>query len=1614
MQLPLRIFFRSTRRLKERLMKVRLPNISPKGITLLILFLVGTISLTAGVLSTSNRYFSGPLIDGSVFTDFFRPSIFNGTSRAAIAPTVSTDKLDYRPGETVIISGSGFGGDTSVTLQVTHIGAVDSAAYFGAHDPWDVPVTNGSFSAVWVVDEDSVGATLLLTAVGSPSGAAASTTFTDSAAANIDQCRNGSATSPNDCLDLGGGTGWVNGNVGSSQGHMVEGYSIPYRVIMTDLPVGHPITIDLGYDITHSSKHAIDYLTHFNRLEPHFPFFGHPAEAINPISGVSGVSGTVTTVAITAPSSAGSPVAGQPGTSFSLLPAGEKVMTLYGGNVTGFAYVSQGSLTDAQSETVVRITLTPDSATAVLAWGGHIARGDEWNGASAGAISGSPYHMRLKDWQCLDLTGHDCPLGNLGNQDRSLSAAVVIPIPPQGSIQISKDAIPDDPQDFTYTASTVQTTTIPNFSLDDDGLAGGDVACTGGNCLRTQTFPGLKAGVYTITESNANSLGWKLTDLQCPTLTDASVDIHKTGGEAFVVITLNTDQTSSVACTFTNTKTPRLKLVKTVTNDNGGTAVANDWDLTATGTGGFTELTPAAANATFRDVNVGVGYALSETGPANYTAGSFGCDGGSQVGNVVTLAAGDSVTCTINNDDIPPQLHLRKIVTNDNGGTATVADFPLTANGTGANDLTGTSPVDSGPGLLADTWTLSETGPAGYSNAGYVCVGGTQVGQTIQVGIGGSATCTITNNDIPPQLHLRKIVTNNNGGTATVADFPLTADGTGANDLTGTSPVDSGAGLLADTWTLSETGPAGYSNAGYVCVGGTQVGQTIQVGIGGSATCTITNNDIPPQLHLRKIVTNNNGGTATVADFPLTANGTGANDLTGTSPVDSGAGLQADTWALSETGPAGYSNNGYVCVGGTQVGQTIQVGIGGSATCTITNNDIPPQLHLRKVVVNDNGGTATVADFPLTADGAGANDLTGTSPVDSGPGLQADTWTLSETGPAGYSNAGYVCVGGTQVGQTIQVGIGGSATCTITNDDIPPQLHLRKIVTNNNGGTATVADFPLTANGTGANDLTGTSPVDSGPGLLADTWTLSETGPAGYSNAGYVCVGGTQVGQTIQVGIGGSATCTITNDDIPPQLHLRKIVTNNNGGTATVADFPLTANGTGANDLTGTSPVDSGAGLQADTWALSETGPAGYSNNGYVCVGGTQVGQTIQVGIGGSATCTITNNDIPPQLHLRKVVVNDNGGTATVADFPLTADGTGANDLTGTSPVDSGPGLQADTWALSETGPAGYSNAGYVCVGGVQLGQSITVGIGGSATCTITNDDRPGTIIIRKFTNPAQSPTQFTFTTTGSGYAGFSINGVTGTNTNSQTLNAGNYSAKELVPLGWALTGVGINGQSGTACAVSSNGGQGPGTSTGSGATFGTDQTAQIVLKNGDTVTCDFDNTGQGVTRTQGFWATHTPLANIAWFGGTAFGHTFPGVTVAGLDTTIATGCATGQHQIVDPGGLGKLMGGFWSDISKKSTGPKRSPTDQGRMQLLQQLLAAELNFSAFGSVPSGGVSKFTDWENAFCSGNVQTALQEAGSFNTQGDNGTFTPGTSADSKYARAVANRPFWDILP
>ncbi len=393
-------------------------------------------------------------------------------------------------------------------------------------------------------------------------------------------------------------------------------------------------------------------------------------------------------------------------------------------------------------------------------------------------------------------------------------------------------------------------------------------------------------------------------------------------------------------------------------------------------------------------------FALSESGPLNYTAGNWSCvrTGTNTAATMptatsVTVPVGDDVTCTINNNDNGPALHLRKTVTNDNGGTALATAWTLTANGTGANDISGTTPVDSGASLKADTFALSESGgPSGYTPGNFSCIvtgsdnpgPATPVAVTngnVTLGLGDDVTCTINNNDNGPALHLRKTVTNDNGGTALATAWTLTANGTGANDISGTTPVDSGASLKADTFALSESGgPSGYTPGNFSCIvtgsdnpgPATPVAVTngnVTLGLGDDVTCTINNNDNGPALHLRKTVTNDNGGTALATAWTLTANGTGANDISGTTPVDSGASLKADTFALSESGgPFGLHARQLQLhrdrlrhPGRDPVAVTngnVTLGLGDDVTCTINNNDNGPALHLRKTVTNDNGGTA--------------------------------------------------------------------------------------------------------------------------------------------------------------------------------------------------------------------------------------------------------------------------------------------------------------------------------------------------------------------------------------------------------------------------------------------------------------------------------------------------------------------------------------------------------------------------------------------------------------------------------------------------------------------------------
>ncbi|HTK04889.1 MAG TPA: hypothetical protein VL500_04855, partial [Candidatus Eisenbacteria bacterium] len=532
---------------------------------------------------------------------------------------------------------------------------------------------------------------------------------------NLDQCANGSTASPATCT----GSAWQNGNLNSNQAHYVEGESAPYRLVLSDVPTTGTNTLVLEYDVMHSSKHALDYLSSFDRTET----------TADPCSGVGTCAGP-SLLAIPAPSSSGSPVAGMPTNSYNALPAAERNISIYNGASagSGFTYLSQGVLTAATSSTRVQIEFTASDPTVVFAWGGHIGSSTDWGtGNAAGGISGSPYHMRL-----ISINGGG------GNQDRSLSAGAVAPPPPPApaTLTVTKVVVNDDGG----------TKVVSDFPLFVNGVQ------------KASGVPSTySAGSYVVSETSDPGYAGTI-----------SGDCDSQGN-----VTLAAGDTKS--CTITNDDiapppppptTGTLTVTKVVVNDDGGTKVVSDFSLLVNGvpvTSGASSTLTAGS------------YVVSETPDAGYAGTISGdCDAN---GNV-TVGVGDAKSCVITNDDIalpppPPTpttgtLTVTKVVVNDDGGTKVVSDFSLLVNGV---------PVTSGASntLTAGSYVVSETPDAGY--AGTIS-GDCDAQGNVTLGVGENKSCTITNDDIAPPpptpttgtLTVTKVVINDNGGTKVVSD----------------------------------------------------------------------------------------------------------------------------------------------------------------------------------------------------------------------------------------------------------------------------------------------------------------------------------------------------------------------------------------------------------------------------------------------------------------------------------------------------------------------------------------------------------------------------------------------------------------------------------------------------------------------------------------------------------------------------------------------------------------------------------------------------------------------------------------------------------------------------
>jgi hypothetical protein len=863
----------------------------------------------------------------------------------------------------------------------------------------------------------------------------------------------------------------------------------------------------------------------------------------------------------------------------------------------------------------------------------------------------------------------------------------------------------------------------------------------------------VNAGAHTVLEVGTPITGFTTTYANSENAsTDCATLFVANGGAA-----------GDVTCTITNDDEQGvLSVTKFLPNDNGSDAACEDFSFTIDGGD------PIAFEADCtNDVTLDAGsYTVLESGtPINGFGTSYVNNQNSNSDcSSLAVANGDIAgtnTCTITNDDQQGVLRVTKVLPNDNGGDATCDDFSFTVDGGSpiafepdcSNDVS----VDAGEHDVVESG-----GPSGYA-VSYANSDNSDANCTdLPVANGaaaGDVVCTITNDDQQGVLTVTKSLTTDNGSLATCEDFSFTVDG--GSPIAFESDCSNDVAVNAGTHTVLE---ANVPISDFVTTyGNSQNGDpdcadlAVVNGAGaGDVTCTISNDDLQGTLRVTKTLTADNGSSATCADFAFTIDGGapiafeadcsndvlvngGSHDV-----VEDGAPIAGftTTYANSENLAADCQNL-YVANGGDA----------GDVICTITNDDQQGVLSVTKVLPNDSGSDAACEDFTFSIDGgdpiAFEADCTNDVALDAGshsvtedgtpiPGF-ATTYANSANSNADCAN---LAVANGEVA--------GDVTCTITNDDQPGVLTVTKSLTIDNGGDATCDDFTFTVDGGSPiafeSDCSNDVPVDAGNHTVVEDGTLAgyAVSYANSANANSDC---TDLA-VVNGGAAGDVTCTITNDDIAPTLLVKKHVINDNGGDASASDWLLSVSSSNGGDGTGNAAGDEAGTLYTlqagKAYSVGESGgPSGYA--------ATPSGDCAiaSAALDTEYTCTITNDDQAATLTIIKHVENDNGGSASAGQWTMvvTATNPSDNNFAGSESPGTTISVDAGWYSVSESGgPAGYSpTSSAECSGTAELG--------GTYTCTLTNDDIQPTVTVTKKVVPAGDPGRFNLLINGTAYA---------------------------------------------------------------------------------------------------------------------------------------------------------------------------------------------------------------------------------------------------------------------
>ena len=232
------------------------------------------------------------------------------------------------------------------------------------------------------------------------------------------------------------------------------------------------------------------------------------------------------------------------------------------------------------------------------------------------------------------------------------------------------------------------TATLLDFPL----TAAGPVTVSGVSGTPDVTNAPVSPGIYVLSEPSV--FGYTAGSWSC------------TGATNFAGSSVEISVGDDVTCTIVNDDdlVATLTLVKQITNNSGGSAVATDFTLKYSGPSGSNSGVTGDASITSVPVFPGV-YDLGESDVPGYTLQGIKCDGiDSDGSDGVKISAGENVTCFFLNDDLGIDLRINKTVDNTAPNVGDALTFTLTVNNIGpdtATDVQVFDPIPAGFSYIA-------------------------------------------------------------------------------------------------------------------------------------------------------------------------------------------------------------------------------------------------------------------------------------------------------------------------------------------------------------------------------------------------------------------------------------------------------------------------------------------------------------------------------------------------------------------------------------------------------------------------------------------------------------------------------------------------------------------------------------------------------------------------------------------------------------------------------------------------------------------------------------------------------------------------------------------------